>query len=132
MADSTLTPGTKRQEASNSMSPVPSPLWLVTKPGRNTPNGWLGDVYTDRQEALRMAMRGHEEVVVELRLERPSSETGEQQPVAWMTEEDPPRVASADSRDGMHYPLKRSFCVPLYTHAQKAKVGDSFPDKTDV
>jgi hypothetical protein len=53
-------------------------------------------------------------------LEGNAPETPEQRPVAWMTEENPPRVASADSRDGMHYPLKRSFCVPLYTHTQKA------------
>ena len=36
------------------------------------------------------------------------------EPVAWMTEETPPRVASAWSREGMHEPMKKVFCVPLY------------------
>lgn len=36
------------------------------------------------------------------------------QPVAWMTTDDPPRVASAWSREGMHEPMKQVFSIPLY------------------
>lgn len=39
------------------------------------------------------------------------------EPVAWMTDETPPRVASAYTKTSMPKPSKESFCIPLYTTA---------------
>lgn len=41
----------------------------------------------------------------------------EQEPVAWMTAEVPPRVASDYSRSGMFPTAKESYCIPLYAAA---------------
>jgi hypothetical protein len=52
-------------------------------------------------------------------------ETFEQQPVAWMTEDDPPRVASAWSREGMPELMKAAFCIPLYQRPAKKAAAET-------
>ena len=93
------------------LPPLPETEYILGIPARPYESEWIS-----RDPAWGdSAMQDYATAAVEL----DRAQRGE--PVAWMTDEEPPRVASVYTKTDMPRASAGSFCIPLYTAPQPSQ-----------